>query len=169
LTTPALVHLHRPGAPRATAGHALLARQFRVVPVESGADAAAVVKAIDALGLDTFNLIATSDTAVVALAVAALVPSRVPALVLEAPPPLAAGACPETPTLVVVGTADAVVPPATERTYTERLPNAHLVFVYDAGHDVSADRPEAFAEVVIDFLERREAFVINRSQTVIHP
>ena len=169
MTTPALVHLHRPGATRATAGHALLARQFRVVPVESGADAAAVVKAIDALGLDTFNLIATSDTAAVALAVAARLPSRVPALVLEAPPPLDSGACPDTPTLVVVGTTDAVVPAATGRTYNERLPNAHLVFVYDAGHDVSNDRPEAFAEVVIDFLERREAFVINRSQTVIHP
>ena len=33
----------------------------------------------------------------------------------------------------------------------------------------AADRPEAFAEVVADFLERRDAFVISRAETVIHP
>jgi hypothetical protein len=43
------------------------------------------------------------------------------------------------------------------------------VFVYDAGHGISTDRPEAFAEVVVDFLERHEAFVISRTETVIHP
>jgi hypothetical protein len=43
------------------------------------------------------------------------------------------------------------------------------VFVYAAGHAISADRPEAFVEVVADFLERHEAFVINRGQTVIYP
>jgi pimeloyl-ACP methyl ester carboxylesterase len=49
------------------------------------------------------------------------------------------------------------------------MPNAHLVFVYDAAHAISTDRPEAFAEVVADFVERREAFVISRNETVIHP
>jgi hypothetical protein len=43
------------------------------------------------------------------------------------------------------------------------------VFVYDAGHVISTDRPEAFTEVVADFLERHEAFVISRAQTLIHP
>jgi hypothetical protein len=43
------------------------------------------------------------------------------------------------------------------------------VFVYDAGPAIGADRPEAFAEVVADFLERREAFVISRGPTAIHP
>lgn len=38
-----------------------------------------------------------------------------------------------------------------------------------AGHAISTDRPEAFAKVVVDFLERHEAFVISRTQTVIHP
>jgi hypothetical protein len=49
------------------------------------------------------------------------------------------------------------------------MPSSHLVFVYDAGPAISADRPEAFAEVVTDFLERHEAFVISRTATVIHP
>jgi hypothetical protein len=53
--------------------------------------------------------------------------------------------------------------------YKELMPNCHLVFVYDAGHAISTDRPEAFTEVVGDFIERREAFVIIRTETVIHP
>src|SRR5215470_5153892 len=73
------------------------------------------------------------------------------------------------PTLVLLGTRDDVVAPAVGRIYKERIPNAHLVFVYDAGHAISADRPEAFTEVVADFLERHEAFVISRTPTVIHP
>jgi hypothetical protein len=44
-----------------------------------------------------------------------------------------------------------------------------LVFVYDAGHAISTERPEAFAEVALDFLERREAFVVSRTETIIHP
>jgi pimeloyl-ACP methyl ester carboxylesterase len=55
------------------------------------------------------------------------------------------------------------------RFYKELLPNCHLVFVYDAGHAISTERPEAFAEVTADFMERREAFVVSRTETVIHP
>jgi pimeloyl-ACP methyl ester carboxylesterase len=74
-----------------------------------------------------------------------------------------------TPTLVLFGTLDRVIPPEMGRFYRELLPNCHLVFVYDAGHAISTDRPEAFAEVTLDFLERHEAFVVSRTETVIHP
>ena len=74
-----------------------------------------------------------------------------------------------TPTLVLFGTLDRVIPPEMGRFYKELLPNCHLVFVYDAGHAISTERPEAFAEVTADFLERHEAFVISRTETVIHP
>ena len=74
-----------------------------------------------------------------------------------------------TPTLVLFGTLDRVIPPEMGRFYRELLPNCHLVFVYDAGHAISTERPEAFAEVTVDFLERREAFVVSRTETVIHP
>lgn len=73
------------------------------------------------------------------------------------------------PTLVLFGTLDRVIPPEMGHFYKELMPNAHLVFVYDAGHAISTDRPEAFVEVVADFVERREAFVISRNETVIHP
>lgn len=74
-----------------------------------------------------------------------------------------------TPALVLFGTLDRVIPPEMGRLYKELMPHCHLVFVYDAGHAISTDRPEAFAEVTIDFLERREAFVISRADTIIHP
>ena len=70
---------------------------------------------------------------------------------------------------MLVGTRDSASASAIGRVYKERLPNGHLVFVYDAAQAIAAERPEAFAEVVIDFLERREAFVISRTATVIHP
>ncbi len=73
------------------------------------------------------------------------------------------------PTLVLFGTLDRVIPPEMGRFYKELLPNCHLVFVYDSGHAISTERAEAFAEVTADFLERREAFVVSRTETVIHP
>ena len=73
------------------------------------------------------------------------------------------------PTLVVFGTRDRMIPPEIGHFYKELIPNCHLVFVYDAGHAVDAERPEAFVEVVADFLERHEAFIISRTETVIHP
>ena len=74
-----------------------------------------------------------------------------------------------TPTLVLFGTLDGVIAPAMGRVYKDLMPNAHLVFVYDAGHAIATERPEAFCEVVVDFLDRHEAFVISRAETVIHP
>ena len=74
-----------------------------------------------------------------------------------------------TPTLVLFGTVDGVIPAEMGHLYKELMPNCHLVFVYDAGHAISDERPEAFTEVVVDFLERHEAFIISRTETVIHP
>ena len=75
----------------------------------------------------------------------------------------------DVPTLVVWGTLDRMIPPETARIYKTLLPNCHLVLVYDAGHASDAERPEAFAEVVGDFVERHEAFLISRTETMIHP
>ena len=73
------------------------------------------------------------------------------------------------PTLVLFGTRDGVIPPTMGRVYKELIPDAHLVFIYDAGHALMVERPEAFTEVVTDFLERTEAFIISRMITVIYP
>ena len=236
-----LVHLHGAGGPRVNPGHELLARQFRVIAFEMpgfGSSlentrtktmpelASTMAMAIEALGLDAFNLMGTSFGAKTSLWLALQRPDRVRALVLEAPAAIRqAGAQSPTgtpeemarrlsthperlasipppdpavrarqhalvqrlrgpdrepelenqmrgltvPLLVLFGTEDQVIAPAMGRVYKDLVPGAHLVFVYDAGHVISTDRPEAFTEVVADFLERHEAFVISRAQTVIHP
>ena len=73
------------------------------------------------------------------------------------------------PVLVLFGTRDDVISPDMGRLYKELIPGSHLMFVYDAGHEVGAERPEAFADLVGDFLERDDAFVISRTKTVLLP
>ncbi len=75
----------------------------------------------------------------------------------------------QTLTLVVFGTADKVVPPAMGRTYRERMPNCHYVLVYDAGHAVAAERPEALTNTISDFLDLRETFLVSRRDGRINP
>jgi pimeloyl-ACP methyl ester carboxylesterase len=73
------------------------------------------------------------------------------------------------PTLVLFGTQDGVIPAEMGRIYKELIADAHLVFVYDAGHALMVERPEACAEVVTDFLERTDGFIISRTKTVVFP
>ena len=50
-----------------------------------------------------------------------------------------------------------------------QMSHPNVVMVYDAGHMLEAERPEACAELLDDFLERREVFVVARNSTVINP
>lgn len=75
----------------------------------------------------------------------------------------------QVPVLVLFGTLDRMIPPEMGRLYCEKLPNCHLVLVYDAGHAVDADRPEAFVSVVGDFLRHHEGFLVNRQSGLINP
>jgi pimeloyl-ACP methyl ester carboxylesterase len=75
----------------------------------------------------------------------------------------------QTPTLVLFGTFDAMIPPDFGHLYKQLIPGCYLVFVYGAGHAIGTERPLAFVEVVGDFLDRRDAFVISRVPTIIHP
>jgi pimeloyl-ACP methyl ester carboxylesterase len=167
-----LVLLSGPDA--ATRAHGLLARQFRVIVLESPPATPADVLAdgLRRLGVDAFDLMAASSAAETALRLVLHAPDRVRALVLEAPDAIRDAGLerrlPEVaaPTLVLLGTRDET---ATGRVYKARIPTGHLVYVYDAARAIGAERPEAFAEVVADFLERHDAFVISRARTVIHP
>jgi pimeloyl-ACP methyl ester carboxylesterase len=153
--------------------HDLLARQFRVIAFEAGA-AAAIGRALAGLGLADVNLMATGDAAAAALRLALAEPERVRGLVLESPRALGGDlerrlSEVTTPTLVAFGTSDDQAVQETGRVYAKAMGNGHLVFVYDAGAAIGRDRPEAFVDVVADFLERHEAFIISRTPTVIHP
>ncbi|MDH3598386.1 MAG: alpha/beta hydrolase [Candidatus Tectomicrobia bacterium] len=73
------------------------------------------------------------------------------------------------PVLVLFGTLDRMIPSEMGRLYCEKLPNCTLVLVYDAGHAVDADRPEAFVSVTNDFLQHHEGFLVNRQSRLINP
>ena len=171
-----LVHVQAADGASPSPAHELLARQFRVIALPPPGGGPALERIIAGLGLADFNLMATADASTIALRLALTEGERVRALVLEAPTAIRHDAelerrLPEvtTPTLILFGTADRRAAQDTGRVYTRLIPNSHLVFVYDAAAAIGRDRPEAFTEVVADFLERHEAFIISRTPTVIHP
>ena len=73
------------------------------------------------------------------------------------------------PTLALFGTVDRVTPSDAAHLYREIIPNCHIGMVYDAAHAIDADRPEAVAEIVADFIERQEKFLVTGQSGVIYP
>jgi pimeloyl-ACP methyl ester carboxylesterase len=72
------------------------------------------------------------------------------------------------PVLVIFGTRDDFLPSELARVYRELLPNCNTVFVYDAAHEVDADRSEAFVALVNDFYNRHEAFLVNTQSSALY-
>ena len=73
------------------------------------------------------------------------------------------------PTLIVFGSKDGLVAAEAASTYRREIPNSHVSLEYDAGHLIVADRPEALINTVVDYVERRETFVVSRQSGVINP
>lgn len=73
------------------------------------------------------------------------------------------------PTLVVFGELDRLTPVELGRLYVELLPDAYLAIVYDAGHSLEIERPEATAEIVGDFLDRGSVFAVTQEPTLLFP
>jgi pimeloyl-ACP methyl ester carboxylesterase len=149
------------------------------------------------LGLESYRLVATGFSARIALWQTIDSPDRIETLALIAPAailpddwrPSAATSEPmakrsepnrdpelegslggiKAPVLAIFGTRDAVIAPETGRLYRERIPNCYYVLMYDAGHAIAAERPQALAQLLGDFLERGEAFVVNRTSGLINP
>jgi pimeloyl-ACP methyl ester carboxylesterase len=180
-----IIYLHEDGGPQLSAGNELLAQTFRVVTLELPENRRSVSiedlarnanAAITALGIERYNVMGTSFASTVALWMAIHRPESVEAIVLSAPaaPPRDesfekhAAELPQ-PVLVLLGTDDKVMPPECARLYRELLQSCHIVFVYGAAQAIDADRPEAFASVVGDFLTRKEQFVVRETSALIHP
>jgi pimeloyl-ACP methyl ester carboxylesterase len=72
-------------------------------------------------------------------------------------------------TLVVLGEFDGVIPVENGRTYRCFVSNCSFQIVHDAAHDIQGDRPEAFADLVGDFLRRGMAFLVPNKDTLINP
>ncbi len=73
------------------------------------------------------------------------------------------------PTLAVFGSRDRLIAREAPATYRANIPNCHISLIYDTGHLIAPERPEALANVVIDFIENRETFVVSRQRSVINP
>ena len=57
-----------------------------------------------------------------------------------------------TPTLILMGGADLLAPPALMRTWAAHLPHARFTEVSDAGHSINWERPDPFNQLVLEFL-----------------
>ena len=73
------------------------------------------------------------------------------------------------PVLILFGTADRVTPPEGAHLFRAKLPDCHVVLVYDAAHAIDADRPEALAAVAGDFLARKDGFLVRNTSGVLYP
>ncbi len=145
----------------------LVAAQFRVVD-----------KAPQ--GGERFGIVAESDAAATGLSVALERPDAVTGLVLLGPRLIDAGGRAadgsaagllgslKVPLLTVFGTKDETAPPEAGRHYRARLANCNVVFVYDAGAAMAAERPEAIAELAIDFLCRGDTFIVRQTSDLLY-
>lgn len=68
-----------------------------------------------------------------------------------------------TPTLFVVGSKDAVVPPAHQLSTARRMPNAAVVIIPEVGHLPMVENPEAFDRAAAIFSEMPFAAAADRS------
>ena len=72
-------------------------------------------------------------------------------------------------TLVLFGSEEKMVAPEAARLYRARIPNSNIAFVYDAGHLIEAERPEALINAVSYYVELRETFIVGRQTGIINP
>ena len=71
--------------------------------------------------------------------------------------------------MAVFGLNDRLVSPEAARVYREKIPNSNIAIVYDAGHCIIGERPEALLNLVADYAEQWETFIIGRQTGVINP
>jgi pimeloyl-ACP methyl ester carboxylesterase len=126
----------------------------------------------EAFGLERYALCGTAAGATAAAWRAIEEPERVSALILVAPEPPDATLCAhlealDVPTMVICGTHDGLATSEAGRVYKRLVARCDLVYVY-AAHDVAADRPEAFAALVSDFVARSEGHVVRLESRVLY-
>lgn len=131
-------------------------------------------------GGERFGVLADSDSAAAALALALDRPAAVTALILVGPRLIGADGRAaddaliarlgelKVPLLAIFGTKDQSAPPEAGRHYRERLANSNVVFIYDAGAAMADERPEAVAELAVDFLHRGDTFLVRQTSDLLY-
>ena len=72
-------------------------------------------------------------------------------------------------TLVLHGVLDRIVTKESVQLLKSRLKRSFLIYFWDAAHGIEVDQPERMLAVVREFLERSEAFVVNRGSLALNP
>jgi pimeloyl-ACP methyl ester carboxylesterase len=65
------------------------------------------------------------------------------------------------PTLILWGTADRLIPPASGQLYQQRIPNSLRMYIYGGAHSLPVAKCMAFVDLTTEFIARGEAFVVN--------
>lgn len=161
------------GSPRRA--HALLAEHRRVIVFATPADAGRrqetarrIAAALAALGVERCDLIGEGGGSAAALWLARAPQPDIGSVVLAAPEDPADGEFRgmTRPALVLHGTKDQS--DAADR-YRRLLPDCHFMLVYDAGHAIGDERPEAFAFIAQEFFARRDLFLVSRESGLALP
>ena len=125
-----------------------------------------------ALGIERFDLIGEGAGAAAAVWLALAPKADIGSVVLATPDSVLGGPPDEAfreikrPVLLLSGTKDQSA--ACDR-WRALLPACHFMFVYDAGRDLGAERPEAFAFIAQEFFERRDLFLVSRESGIVFP
>ena len=72
-------------------------------------------------------------------------------------------------TLAVFGVEDKMISPEAARVYKKIIPNCNISLIYAAGHLIGLDRPDSLANVVTDFIQYKETFIVGRESSEINP
>lgn len=174
-----------PDAPQSPLAAALSGRYAVVHRQLSGDGADEVERIVAGLNRPLYALVGLAAAAAPALRLALERPELAPALVLVSPeftpgPADAPGAADglldaETlgrlavPLLAVFGMDDPLAASGAPALLRERAPNGHICFVYAAGRHIESERLDALTNVVSDYLERRETFVVETGAHAINP
>lgn len=57
------------------------------------------------------------------------------------------------PTLILWGEKDRLIPPAHGRAFRDRIPGSRLVTIQEAGHLLTIERAKAVAAAIVEFLD----------------
>jgi pimeloyl-ACP methyl ester carboxylesterase len=66
------------------------------------------------------------------------------------------------PTLVLWGTEEHLLSSDTSRIYQKHIPNSYRIYIYGAAHELPISAGPRWVNLVSDFIERGEAFVVNQ-------
>ena len=72
------------------------------------------------------------------------------------------------PTLIITGENDTVVPPESQRELVKLIPGANQVFIPDAGHAVTIERPQQFNQTLCNFLSENRSSELIDARTDDH-